>query len=80
MDESETSADAVNTKAHAIVQEECIKPLKGAAGKEVPNMVISSESGERALYSSIQKHLCCSSQRIRVYDFESGEAYTGSRQ
>ena len=37
--------DDVKAEADAVVQEQCIEPLRNAAGREVPNMVISSESG-----------------------------------
>jgi hypothetical protein len=71
--------DDVKTEADAVVQEQCIEPLRKAAGREVPNMVISSESEmNQGSNLSIQEHIC-SSERIRIYRVESGRTYTQSR-
>ena len=77
--ENEPLIDDVKTEADAVVQEQCIEPLRKAAGREVPNMVISSESQmNRSSNLSIQEHIC-SSERIRIYRVESGRTYTQSR-
>ena len=37
-------SEYVKTKVDIFVQEQCIKPIREAACRDVPNMVISSES------------------------------------
>ena len=77
---SETLARDGKTKADAdaIVKEQCIVPLRKAAGQEVPTIAISSEF-VRNRNPDLKINKYCSSERIRVYCLESGEDHTGSR-
>ena len=65
--------------ADTFVKEACIGPLEKAAGMQVPSMAISSKSGvNQCTIHPTQKHVHCSSERIRVHDLEFGGAYADS--
>jgi hypothetical protein len=61
---SETLSEDAREKADAFVAEACIEPLKTAAKKEVPNVIVSSECGADRLETTIlpiQTHIYYSS-------------------